>query len=287
MPSPPTLIVHPALGLRVWEQRSRGMVRPHLHQDLEFNFILEGSMQYLIGGALLAIPQGRLGVMWGAMPHQSIPSDPRPQVYLVTLPLTQAMLWNLPDRFVRRLLQNGLVIDPYPNDSDLPMFRQWERDLGGRSEPRRQLVLEEIARRLHRLALNVLEHNDNAPLNPPAAARAPSSNALLTAQQMAQVIGRRFHEPLSVARIAGEVSLHPNYAMTLFRQQTGMTINAYLTRRRIAHAQSLLATTTLPILHIAQECGFGSISRFYEAFHQEAHCTPREFRGGFSASKRS
>jgi AraC-like DNA-binding protein len=278
MPSPsPTLVVQPALGLRVWEQRSRGMPRPHLHQDLEFNFILEGSMQYLIGGALVSIPKGRLGVIWGAMPHQSIPSDPPPEVYLVTLPLEQAMLWSLPERFVRRLLQSGLVIDPRPNDGDLSTFRQWEDDLRAKSEPRRQLVREEIARRLHRLALNVFEADEEAPADPPCP-RPSSSDALLAAQQMAQVIGRRFGEPLSVGQIAEEVSLHPNYAMTLFRRQTGMTINAYLTRRRIAHAQSLLATTTLPILQIAQECGFGSVSRFYEAFQKEAGCAPRQFR---------
>jgi AraC-like DNA-binding protein len=275
MPEHPTPFLQPALGLRVWEQRSPGMSRPHLHQDLEFNLILEGSMQYLIGGALLRIPRGRLGVIWGAMPHQSILSEPAPDVHLVTLPLDQAMLWNLPERFVRQLLRDGLVIDPRANEADPAMFRQWEQDLAHKTAPRRQLVLQEISRRLHRLALNVFEAGSATELPPE---RTSSSDALLMAQQMAQVISRRFHEPLNVSQIAAEVRLHPNYAMTLFRRQTGMTINAYLTRRRIAHAQSLLATTTRPILHIAQDCGFASVSRFYEAFQKETGCAPRQFR---------
>ena len=46
--------------------------------------------------------------------------------------------------------------------------------------------------------------------------------------QMIECMIRDFQEPLSVARIAAEVHLHPNYAMQLFRKCTGRTIVAYL-----------------------------------------------------------
>ncbi|MEO6907096.1 MAG: helix-turn-helix domain-containing protein, partial [Abditibacteriaceae bacterium] len=57
-----------------------------------------------------------------------------------------------------------------------------------------------------------------------------------------------------------------------------VTLNMYLTRQRVAHAQRLLAMTALPILDVAAESGFNSISRFYEAFKTESGCTPRAFR---------
>jgi AraC-like DNA-binding protein len=95
---------------------------------------------------------------------------------------------------------------------------------------------------------------------------------------MAELISQKFHQSLSVDDIARHVNLHPGYAMTLFRQQTGVTLNTYLTRQRVAHAQRLLAMTALPILEVAAESGFHSVSRFYEAFKGESGCTPREFR---------
>jgi AraC-like DNA-binding protein len=123
------------------------------------------------------------------------------------------------------------------------------------------------------MALNVMETDDL-----PSSPSVPSGEALHFAGKMAELISQKFHQALSVDEIAQHVNLHPGYAMTLFRQQTGVTLNTYLTRQRVAHAQRLLAMTALPILEVAAESGFHSVSRFYDAFKTESGCTPREFR---------
>ncbi|NJL30686.1 MAG: helix-turn-helix transcriptional regulator [Phycisphaerales bacterium] len=66
--------------------------------------------------------------------------------------------------------------------------------------------------------------------------------------------------------------------MTLFREHTGMSLGSYLTRQRLWQAQRLLATTDKSILQVATASGFGSLSRFYEAFAQECKTTPRAYR---------
>lgn len=248
----------------------------HRHQDLEFNFLLQGTMRYLIGGAFVTLPQNQLCVIWGAMPHQSISSDPFRKMMLVTLPLAQAMVWNLPGEFLRQLLGHGVAIDPQINKNDIHLLQQWQCDLEKNQEARHQLILDEIAGRLHRMALNMLDEDEKK--IDLASVDVPSGEALQLTGKMAELISRKFQEPLSTTQIARHVNLHPNYAMTLFRQQTGITLNAYLTRQRVAHAQRLLAMTAMPILEIAAEAGFYSVSRFYEAFKAESGCTPREFR---------
>lgn len=247
----------------------------HQHNDLEINFLLQGGMRYLIGGAFITIPQHHFCVIWGAMPHQSIATDDSRKMMLATLPLAQVMLWNLPGEFLRQLLGRGVAIDPQIYKGDLHLMQQWQDDLETKKPERRQLVLDEIAARLHRMALNVQE-SDTQDLN--FSRDVPSGESLQLAGKMAELISRRFHQSLSVDEIARHVNLHPGYAMTLFRQQTGVTLNTYLTRQRVAHAQRLLAMTALPILEVAAESGFNSLSRFYEAFKGESGCTPREFR---------
>lgn len=74
------------------------------------------------------------------------------------------------------------------------------------------------------------------------------------------------------------MGLHPNYAMTLFRRHYGMTLSTYLTRLRVCQAQRLLVSTELEISRVAFETGFGSISRFYEAFKEISGQTPRQYR---------
>lgn len=262
------------------------MPQAHRHHDLEFNYLLSGTTQYLVGGALVNLPLRRLCVLWGAMPHQVVVSNPERQKLLATTPLSQALLWNLPPEFLRRLLGRGIVIEPHSHEGDELLLRQWQRDLESSRQARRDLVETEIAARLQRMALDFVENksrveavceveNSSCPAN---------GEALDYTQKMAEIISEKFGEKLSVSDIAQHVGLHPGYAMTLFRRQTGSTLGAYLTRQRIAHAQRLLVTTSRPILEIASDSGFNSPSRFYEAFNAEAHCTPRQFRARLASS---
>jgi AraC-like DNA-binding protein len=103
---------------------------------------------------------------------------------------------------------------------------------------------------------------------------APGSKA----EVMAQYIARHCAEPLTVEQIAGVVNLHPHYAMSLFRRDYHLSLIDYLTQHRIAQAQRLLATTDRKLVDIALECGYGSYSRFYEAFRQVCGRSPAAYR---------
>jgi AraC-like DNA-binding protein len=66
--------------------------------------------------------------------------------------------------------------------------------------------------------------------------------------------------------------------MGVFQHAFGTTLLKYVTQHRLSHAQRLLVTTDDLILNIALKSGFGSLSRFNEAFRQSFGCTPREYR---------
>jgi AraC family transcriptional regulator, melibiose operon regulatory protein len=66
--------------------------------------------------------------------------------------------------------------------------------------------------------------------------------------------------------------------MTLFRRHYGITLSTYVTRLRVCQAQYLLLSTDQEVSRIAFETGFGSISRFYEAFKAVSGRTPRQYR---------
>ncbi len=98
------------------------------------------------------------------------------------------------------------------------------------------------------------------------------------AEAMAAFIAARCVERMTTADIARHVGLHKNYAMTVFRRAFGSTLVAHLTQHRLSHAQRLLVTTRDRIVDIAFASGFGSLSRFNEAFRAALGCTPREYR---------
>ncbi len=66
--------------------------------------------------------------------------------------------------------------------------------------------------------------------------------------------------------------------MTQFRKAFGMSLVTCINAHRITHSKRMLSTTTEQVLTIAYESGFGSLSRFNDAFRRTVGCTPRQFR---------
>ncbi|MGO2719914.1 MAG: helix-turn-helix transcriptional regulator, partial [Brachybacterium tyrofermentans] len=95
---------------------------------------------------------------------------------------------------------------------------------------------------------------------------------------MAQFVIENYRSALSVEDVARAAHLTPSHAMTVFRDTVGATIGEYLTMCRVAEAQRLLITTSLPTTDIAERSGFGSLSSFYA--HVTAACgmPPRQYR---------
>ncbi len=117
-------------------------------------------------------------------------------------------------------------------------------------------------------------------------AAVPSSQTQLTpaaisdnrANQMALFMSQHFDEAITVAAIAGQVGLHPNYAMTVFKDTFGLSLIEYLTQQRIAHAQQRLIISDTPVTDIALEAGFPTLSHFYMAFKRLCGMSPGKYR---------
>lgn len=250
------------------------MRHPHHHDDIELNYVEAGAMTYLLGGHQFTIEAGRLLAFWAAVPHQVTWIAPETRLRWLYVRLSLVLEWDLPPGFVEALLSGTPLIDRPPEQTgiDLPLFRQWHTDLGRRLPEVNRIVLLEVEARLRRLALTsqmTLEGGEH---------HAEGGARLRQAKHMALFIARHHTDALTVEAIAGTVNLHPNYAMHVFREQLNTSIGEYLTRHRVAHAQRLLLTTDQPVLDVALDAGFGSLSRFYAAFKRLCGQSPGQYR---------
>ena len=141
----------------------------------------------------------------------------------------------------------------------------------------REIVVLELRARLLRLA-NSVEALDDSPGVADLGNGTRQQTNLEKAESMACFVARNYTSRIQVKDIASCVSLHPDYAATLFRKTFGTTLNVLITRHRIAHAQRQLITTTERIVNIAHDSGFDSLSRFNRAFKEIAGVTPRQYR---------
>ena len=239
------------------------------HGELELNFVYEGALRYFMGGRFVELPAGSLSVFWGAMPHQLLEAEPKTEFMYVHVPLVSLLRWNLSSTFLRKLLAGELVSDPQSSGWDGELTRRWVADARAGDAGALHICELEVEARLRRLTAK--RQYKSAP-------RSVEQKAQRQVEAITTFLAESYREDISTADIGRAIGLHPNYAMTLFRRECGMSIWQYLIRLRLSHAQLMLLSSEKTVLAIALDSGFGSLARFYAAFTRECGISPGEFR---------
>ncbi|GAA1361624.1 hypothetical protein GCM10009612_37320 [Streptomyces beijiangensis] len=86
--------------------------------------------------------------------------------------------------------------------------------------------------------------------------------------------------PLTVPDIARAAGLSHNHLTRLFRAETGLTVVAYIRRRRLERAGHLLRASTLAIPAVAAAVGIPDLQAFNKACRRELGGSPRAVRSG-------
>ena len=93
-------------------------------------------------------------------------------------------------------------------------------------------------------------------------------------------IERNLARRLTVAAIARDAGCSHNHLVRLFRAQLGMTIVAYVRRRRAERAAYLLRHSAMPIKHIPGQIGLRDLHTFNKTVRRELGRSPRDVRRG-------
>jgi AraC family transcriptional regulator len=85
-------------------------------------------------------------------------------------------------------------------------------------------------------------------------------------------------ENLSLQQLAAIAKISPYYFARCFKQSTGVTVNQYVTERRMKKARELLQETELAVAEVAKLVGINSQSHFNQVFRQHTGSTPKVYR---------
>ena len=97
-------------------------------------------------------------------------------------------------------------------------------------------------------------------------------------ERVRDIIQTRYMEQLSIASLAEEVYLTPTYLCVVFKQETGQTVNEYLTQIRMQQAKQFLADPHIKLYDVCYKVGYLSPSYFSKLFKKITMMTPSEFR---------
>ena len=102
------------------------------------------------------------------------------------------------------------------------------------------------------------------------------------ANAVCDYIDKHYKEEITVDSIAAAQYISPSHLSRMFKKETGMTVKAYLTMRRVTHAKNLIMEGRHMIKNIYFECGFTDYSSFYRSFVKYVGLSPEEFKKGHS-----
>ncbi|WP_337103365.1 response regulator [Paenibacillus sp. YIM B09110] len=85
-------------------------------------------------------------------------------------------------------------------------------------------------------------------------------------------------EPISLPVIAEQVGLSPHHISKLFREETGSTVNQYITRLRMEKAIELLRHSNKKVYEVAEEVGIPSYRYFTITFRNWTGVSPTDYK---------
>lgn len=253
------------------------MAGPHMHSQIELNFVLTGQMTYWFDGRELTVDEGRLCLFWGMIPHQVIDRQEGTRFVCLYVPMSVFLgLANL-SRFRDAVFRGAMIEALEIRSWDRDIFQRWREELLAGDQNLTEIVRNELTARVLRIERDGwrdLREEGSAI----ASFGASDSERVEHIERMLRFIAEHALDNISAEDVGNAVDLHPNYAMSIFKRAVGHTINQAIVRHRLDTAQSLLISTDLSITDVSFESGFGSVSRFYEAFSQRFVEKPTAFR---------
>jgi len=239
----------------------------HRHADVEIH-CWDQPVQFLLAGRKLDLPAHRLVLFWAGNPHQLIrPSDQElRQISWITLPFAWLRRWKVSGEMMGELL-SGRALQPMQGEGWEKRLEEWVELIrsGGEGQEIASLELQALFMRMQR-EHRVLESSTQ-----------PSELPLAVEKALLWML-EHFKEAETARDIPVALGYNPKYMMTVFSQHVGQTLHSYLNQLRIMEAQRLLLQSEESVTHIALECGFQSLGRFYAAFRKTCGQTPRQFR---------
>ncbi|AYC33905.1 AraC family transcriptional regulator [Pseudomonas cavernae] len=100
----------------------------------------------------------------------------------------------------------------------------------------------------------------------------------LDVERLDSYIDEHLARRISVAELAQVACLSPSHFHAQFKDSLGLTPHQYLLKTRLDRAARLLRESNLPLVRIAEECGFSSQSALTTAMRRYLGLTPKRMR---------
>lgn len=97
-------------------------------------------------------------------------------------------------------------------------------------------------------------------------------------EDIKKIIYEKYYDEITISSIAKDVYLTPSYICLLFKQETGETINDFLTSFRIEKAKELMKGNMAKLYEISRKVGYSDPKYFSKIFKKYTGVNPSEYK---------
>lgn len=244
----------------------------HYHPEYELTYILKGGGYRVVGNAHEHFSEGDLVLLGSNLPHTwcgKLDSGAPSEALVI--------------QFSKELIEPFLKLNESGPIQSL-IHLSW-RGLSFH-------VDQQLAAKLHSLAntsglesilslLSILHHLSEVNSKP---LTTENYHGIITKQFESRVnevcahLQHHFHEAISLKQVADLIYMSESNFCKFFKKATGTTFSDYVNDLRVTEACHMLLSTDKTISHIANTCGFESLSYFNRVFLKKKKHTPSAFR---------
>ncbi|WP_270167312.1 AraC family transcriptional regulator [Paenibacillus sp. SYP-B4298] len=250
----------------------------HTHDGYEIYFFLQGNANFVIGNEIYVLQPGDMLLFSGDVLHRPNPAKDQPYIrsYVnFTADYIQEMAGD--DLHVKLLNlfahPNGLLLrwDEHSKeelDSHFAaMYSEREKGAAGH-EFMLQSLMVQLLLKIYRKSKDVYSL-----LTAPAQSQKESN-----VSRILMYLNQNYRSTISLEELSAAMHLNKYYMCHCFKEVTGISINNYVTRKRIDEAKKLLKLSDKSVGMMSEQLGFSNPVHFSRMFKQYAGVSPQMYR---------
>ena len=272
------LVIH-----ETWlHEKPMGITNWHWHEEVQFTYVLEGSMITTAQGAEHILRRGDGFFINSNLSHMTRPTSADPVRYL-SLNVKPSLLTLFHGSVVEQKYFIPYMNHPYFQFVPLSPETLWqEQTLNDMlflfhilQEKPFGYELEAYSYLLH-IWKSLLDHLETDPAEQPKLERKESHDILA-------FLCEHYAESITLERVSAAVHLSQGECCRLFKQAYNCSIFTYLADYRLQRSILLLSDRSLSVSRIAELCGFNSTSYYIKRFREKVGLSPLQYRAGMAA----
>lgn len=245
----------------------------HMHSDIEFQLILQGSEECHAGHNIYTLHEGDVLLMNRRQPHSL--EHPSPDCVAIWMSINPAFC----NSYAAELQNTRFLEVYYPKghrlNSELyaSIIEIYNTCHSNYSNPNYLFKIHELLNHILYLLLSNSEHS----ILSEAEVKLEQRNE----QRIASIIDYVEHNYAlhpSLDQLAESLELAPDYLSHFIKDALGITFRDYLNYVRIRHALELIQNKHISQTDILIQTGFSDYRYFISAFEKIYHCKPEEYR---------